>query len=203
MRLYPIFVFIIIYSLFNFMACVSYSTLQTAKTLEPGEVIVGAGSAIPVTEEGSTLVPELISRFGITHNFDVGAKYICPSLYFFDGKVQIINVPIILSVDLGWSYFSYTGDSGKSKGKTTCWYPMIIAGQENWYIGIKKVHFSTKGEFEFFGLNKFEGSGWITTNIVAGGIIGDKVQLLPEVNFIIPKSGEILFVPAIGLQLVL
>ena len=203
MRFRPILPVITICSLFNCSGCVSYSTLQSAKTLEPGDVILGGGVAIPVTNEGASLVPEIDARVGIINMFDVGARYIYPSLYFFDGKVQIIDGSIALSADLGWSWFSYSGSSGGSRGTTTCWYPMLIAGQEHWYVGIKEVYFSTEGEFEFFGLNKFEGSGWITTNIVAGGIIGDKVRLLPEVNIIIPQTGEILFVPAIGLQVVL
>ncbi len=186
----------------NFIGCVSYSTLQSAKTLEPGQVLIGGGSAIPITDKGLGLVPELNARVGVVQNIDVGAKYILPYLYFFDGKVQLIDAPITLSADLGWSYFLYTGSSGKSRGKTTCWYPMLIAGQENWYVGIKEVYFSTEGEFEFFGLNKFEGSGWLTTNIVAGGIIGEKIRLLPEVNIIIPRSGNVLFVPALGLQFI-
>jgi hypothetical protein len=203
MKFYPIITIIIIYSFFYFIGCVSYTTLQSAKTLDPGEVLIGGGSAIPVSGNEITLLPELNARIGIVNKFDVGIKYSVPSLYFFDGKIQIIDAPVTLSADVGWSYFSYTGSSGKSRGKTTCWYPMLIAGQEKWYVGIKEVYFHTRGEFEFFGLNKFEGSGWITTNIVAGGIIGDKVRLLPEMNFIIPKSGKLLFVPALGLQLIL
>ncbi len=80
---------------------------------------------------------------------------------------------------------------------------MLIAGQDHWYVAVKEVYFSTKGEVDFFGLNKIQGSGWITTNIAVGGIVGTKTRLLPEVNFIIPRNGKLLLVPAVGLQFVL
>ena len=202
MKFYLVLVSIILYSLASFTGCVSYSTLQSAKTLEPGQILAGGGSAFAIANGGSAVVPEFNARVGIVRNFDLGAKYILPSLYFLDGKYQFIDAPVILSADLGWSYFSYTGSLGKSRGTTTCWYPMLIAGQEHWYFGVKEVYFSTQGEFEFFGLNKFQGSGWITTNIVAGGVIGNKIRFLPEVNILIPRSGKALLVPAVGLQFV-
>lgn len=199
--LYPSIIFLTMVIFFS--SCMSYSTLQSAKTIKPGEVLIGAGSAFPVTGNTTGIMPEVSSRIGIVNNFDIGAKYSLPSLFFLDGKIQLINEQVTLSADLGWSYFNYSSNNGKSKGKSTGWYPMLILGQEHWYVGIKEVYFSTKGEFEFFGINKFEGSGWITTNIFAGGVIGKQFRLLPEVNFIIPRDGKTLIVPALGLQFVL
>jgi len=103
----------------------------------------------------------------------------------WDGRISLIRGPL-----------------GNSSGISTGWYPMLIAGQDHWYIAVKEVYFSTKGEFEFFGLNRFEGSGWITTNVAVGGVIGTNIRLLPELNFIIPKEGSVLFVPAVGLQFI-
>ena len=183
--------------------CVSYTTLQSAKTLEPGKVLLGGGSAFPLTDDGTAVTPEVNARVGIVKQFDVGAKFAIPSLYFLDGKFQILDEPFALSVDLGWSYFSYSGTPGKSKGTSTGWYPMLIAGQDHWYVAVKEVYFSTEGEVEFFGLDKFEGSGWITTNVVVGGVIGTNIRLLPELNLIVPRTGKSLLVPAVGLQFVL
>lgn len=183
-----------------FSGCMVYSTLQSAKTIKPGEVLAGAGFAFPMTENRTHFMPEVNARVGVVNNFDVCAKYSWPSLFFLDGKIQLIDEQVTLSADLGWSFFNYSGDIGKSKGKSTGWYPMLILGQEHWYVGIKEVYFSTEGEFEFFGINKFQGSGWITTNIIAGGVIGKNIRLLPEVNFIIPRNGKTLIAPALGVQ---
>jgi len=186
----------------SFTGCVSYSTLQSAKTLDPGSVLIGGGSAFPMDANSIGIFPEVNARVGIVPDFDFGLKYSLPSLYFLDGKLQLIDGPITLSADVGWSYFSYSGGNGTSKGKSTGWYPMLIAGQDHWYAAVKGVYFQTKGEFEFFGLQTFDGSGWISTNVVFGGVIGSDVRLLPEINVIIPKKGKTLFVPSVGLQFV-
>jgi hypothetical protein len=203
MKHYILFCFSCFCLLLYCAGCVSYTTLQNAETLEPGKVLLGGGSAFPHAEDGTAFTPEVNARVGIVKQFDVGAKFATPSLYFLDAKLQILNGPIALSVDLGWSYFSYSETPGKSKGTSTGWYPMLIAGQDHWYVAVKEVYFSTEGEFEFFGLNKFEGSGWITTNLVVGGVIGTNIRLLPELNLIVPRTGKSLLVPAVGLQFVL
>ena len=192
-----------LYLLFYCTGCISYSTLQSAKTLDPGKVLIGGGSSFPIVDNKVTSSPEFNARVGIVQKFDVGAKCALPALYFLDGKYQIIDEPIALSADLGWSYFSYSGIVGNSKGTSTGWYPMLIAGQDHWYVAVKEIYFMTKGEFEFFGLNKVEGSGWLSTNFVVGGVIGTNVRLLPELNLLVPRKGKSLLVPAIGLQFVL
>jgi hypothetical protein len=193
---------ILLLVLSSLAGCMSYTTLQSPKTLEPAEVLIGTGAAVPV-EKGSGFMYELNSRVGIVRNFDIGAKLVVGSLIFLDGKYQILRDPINISADLGWSYFSYSGVVGNSKGKTTCWYPMIIAGQDHLYVAVKKVYMSTEGEFELFTTWKYSGSGWISTNIVAGAILGEKIRLIPEVNLIIPDNGKkSIVIPAIGLQFI-
>lgn len=183
--------------------CMSYTTLQSAKTLKPGKVILGGGAAIPISNNEAQFYPELNARVGIFNHMDIGVKYSVPSLIFLDGKYQIIEKPFYLSADLGWSYYSYSGGIGDSKGTFTGWYPMIIVGQDHWYAAVKEVYFTTQGEINVFGLYKYNDSGWISTNVVVGGIIGTNVRLLPEINFIIPDKGKVLFVPALGLQFAL
>jgi hypothetical protein len=200
---YFAFKIILVLSMSSFTGCMSYTTLQSPKTLEPAQLIVGAGLSKPLEEGSKGFMYEFNSRVGILNRFDIGAKFVAGSLYFLDGKYQILKEPISLSADLGWSYFSYFGSIGNSTGKTTCWYPMIIAGQDHWYVAVKKVHMSTEGEFELFTTWKISGSGWISTNIVAGVILGETIRFIPEVNFIIPDNGnKSLIVPAIGLQFV-
>jgi hypothetical protein len=179
----------------------SYTTLQSPKTLEPGEVLAGAGISSP---NASSLGLEVNTRVGIVKNFDVGAKFNIGSLIFLDGKFEIIQNPIYLSADIGWSYFSYSGDYGHDKGKTTCWYPTIIAGQDHWYVAVKRVYMLTESEFDFIGIWKYSGSGWISTNFTAGAILGDKIRFIPEINMImLDKTDQTIFVPAIGLQFII
>jgi hypothetical protein len=188
---------------FLLSGCMSYTTLQSPNTLNPGKAILGAGTALPISDNEVKFYPEINARIGLFNHFDIGAKYSAPSLFFFDGKYQIIEDPLYLSADLGWSYFSYAGGIAGSKGTFTAWYPMIIAGQDHWYAAVKEVYGETQGEVDIFGLFKFSSSGWISTNVTVGGIIGTNVRLLPELNFIIPKEGKVLFVPAFGLQFAL
>lgn len=185
---------------FLLSGCMSYTTLQSPKTLKPGKVILGGGAALPISDSEVKFFPELNTRIGLFNHFDIGAKYSAPSLFFLDGKYQIIENPFYLSADLGWSYFSYSGDIGDSRGTFTAWYPMVIVGQDHWYAAVKEVYFITQGEVDVFGLYKYSSSGWICTNVTVGGIIGTNVRLLPELNFIIPQNGKVLFVPAFGLQ---
>jgi hypothetical protein len=189
---------VLIFMLIFLTGCMSYTTLQSSKTLEPGQVIIGGG----ISESG-TIRSEVNSRVGVVKRFDVGAKIEAGPLYFVDGKYQILQGPINVSADLGWAYFSYDGDFGQDKGKFTSWYPMLMVGQDHWYIALKEVYFSAQSDFELFGAWKFKGSGWISTNITAGAIVGEKVRFLPEMNLIISRGGSAVIVPAIGLQFIL
>jgi hypothetical protein len=190
--------------LFYLAGCMSFTTLQSPKTLEPGEVILGAGTALPATEKKISPLVELNSRFGIAENLDFGAKISASSVIFLDGKYQVIGDPVAISLDLGWSYFSISDGIGGLDGKSTCWYPMIIAGQDNWYIAVKKVYMSTSGRVKLISDIEFEGNGWFSTNVTVGGILGEKLRLIPEVNFVMPDGGgKTIIIPAVGVQIVL
>jgi hypothetical protein len=182
--------------------CMSYTTLQSPKTLESGKVLLGGG--IATSFEGGQPSLEFNSRVGIVHNFDVGAKIVVPSLYFVDAKYQLFHDPIDISVDLGWSSFSNSSQSSDDKGSTTAWYPMLIFGQDHWYVGIKQVIMKSTGQFEFFGTQKYGFSGLWSTNVVIGGILGTNIRMMPEINFIMLNGGsKPIIVPAIGVQVVL
>lgn len=181
--------------------CISYTTLQSPKTLDPGVVSVGGGAGVATDGTSSGLVAEAGMRAGIIKSFDVGAKWSFPTLLFLDGKYQIVNGSVQVAADLGWSYFSYNGAIGNSHGTSYGWYPMIMIGQDYWYAAVKGVYFQTSGTFDFFGTQSFSSSRWISTNVVFGTIIGSKVQFIPEVNCIIPTyAGKTILVPAIGVQ---
>jgi hypothetical protein len=182
--------------------CMSYTTLQSPKTLESGQVILGGG--IATSFDGGDASFEFNGRIGIVHNFDVGAKIVMPSLYFVDAKYQLFHDPIDISADLGWSSFSNSSQSSHDKGSTTAWYPMLLFGQDHWYVGVKQVILKSTGQFELFGTQKFSYSGLWSTNIVIGGIFGTNIRMMPEINFIMLNGGnKPVIVPAIGVQVVL
>jgi hypothetical protein len=182
--------------------CMSYTTLQSPKTLESGQVILGGG--IATSFEGGRPSVEFNSRIGILHKFDVGAKIVIPSLYFVDAKYQILDEPVAMSADLGWSSFSNSSQSSDDKGTTTAWYPMLIIGQDHWYVGVKQVFLRSTGQFEFFGTQKFSYSGLWSTNVVIGGIFGTNIRMMPEINFIMLNGGnKPIIVPAVGVQVIL
>jgi hypothetical protein len=182
--------------------CMSYTTLQSPNTLEPGQILLGGG--IATSFEGGSPSLELNSRVGIIRRLDVGAKLAIPSLTFLDAKYQVVYEPLYVSADLGWSYFSNSSQSSHDNGTTTGWYPMIIVGQDHWYAGFKQVFLNSDVEFEFFGRKNFNYSGLWSTNIVIGGIFGTNVRMMPEINFIMIRgSDKPIVVPAIGVQVVL
>jgi hypothetical protein len=180
--------------------CISYTTLQNAVPIEPGTAVAGVGTSLMIEGDEIGVMPEADVRIGVLPSFDIGGKFVVPSLFFLDGKVALMRSPFTLSADLGWSYFSYSGKSGTSSGVSTGWYPMIIMGQDHWYVAVKRVYLLTSAQFEFFGKQTFNGEGWAMTNLVVGGVIGSKFRLLPEVNFIAPTGGKMFVLPAVGVQ---
>jgi hypothetical protein len=182
--------------------CMSLTTLQSAKTLDPGKVTVGLGAGLATDGKSGGPVAEAGMRAGVAKNFDFGAKWSYPLLLFFDGKYQVADGSLKVAADLGWSYFSYNGLIGNIHGTSYGWYPMLMIGQDHWYAAVKGVYFSTSGQFDFFGTQSFSDSRWISTNVVFGAVIGSKWQFMPEVNCIIPMySGKTIIVPAVGLQI--
>lgn len=182
--------------------CVSYSTLQSGKPLEPGSVLVGGGSSVVLIDKSIGVIPEINARVNVVPQVDFGITYILPSVYYLDTKVQLLDKPFILSAGVGFSNLSYSEKSRNSNGNTAGWYPTLIAGQEHWYAAVKGVYFEKKVDVQFCG-PKTKESGWLLTNIILGGVIGDHLRLLPELNIIFPKSGKTFLVPALGLQFLL
>ena len=186
--------FLIACSTFVNTGCMSYSTLQTADTLEPGEVRAGVGS---VVVDGEAFFPEAGARIGVVNNLDVGLKYSLPSLIVLDAKYQFLKTGIDASFDVGWSY--YSDDEISMNG----FYPMVIIGQKHWYFGVKGNYFSSSGSFTIFDDEvSLKGSGYFGTSIITGGIIGnDNFKLLLELNSYISDSNKPFFVPGIGIYL--
>lgn len=175
--------------------CISYTTLQTPDTLPPGKSAFGLGVS---TGAGPAVTLEAGGRLGIAKNFDAGLKYSAPSLFFLDGKLQLLDAPLTVSADLGFSVFSYENHNQDSR--STAFYPMVLVGQRHWYAGLKETYLSTTGTLDLFGKLDYSGSTWMGPSVVLGGWLGDdSFRVLGEVNVMF-FNGKTGVVPAIGLQ---
>jgi hypothetical protein len=178
--------------------CIAYSTLQSAETLEPSKAVIGGGTAMLFTDGDFSIMPEVHVRYGLIKNVEIGTKFILPGILFADVKYRILQEPLTVSFDLGGSLFAFGSKSDETRGTIVGVYPMLITGKKHWYAGIKGLYISSKGQIEFLRVYKFDQSGWSSLNIVAGGIIGKKVQILPEINMYYTGRNHWFTVPAIG-----
>lgn len=184
--------------------CASYTTLQSPRTLRPGKVQLGAGTAIVATGSEPALIPEFGGRVGVARHFDVGAKYMMPGLLFGDAKLQLLDArheaPFDLALDLGVSHTSFDSEDDDGSLSCTGLYPALLIGKDFWYAGAKATYLfiDGKGDFGDVGVT-FDASGLAYTTFVAGLVLGQTLQFLPEVNLHVNSEGEPLLMPAISL----
>lgn len=110
-----------------FSGCMSVSTLQTAKTLEPQKVRIAIGGGyFKAPSLDSALKSDLkfpylegSARLGIIPHLDAGVKYTIPGSIFVDGKYQLVDAgAFALATGLGVGYLSLSS-SGSDSSKTT------------------------------------------------------------------------------------
>jgi hypothetical protein len=115
-------------------ACVNMSTLQTAKSLDPGKqrILVGGGyyaspsvdadASEATGEDVSLALPymELGYRRGIVQNLELGAKVTIPGTVGLDAKYQLVSRgKFAVAAGLGGAYLSIeSGADGEMKSKT-------------------------------------------------------------------------------------
>jgi hypothetical protein len=177
-----------------FSSCVSYSTLQTPETLEPGHVYFGAGATMMCDIErplDAAFIPEIAVRVGLVEGVDIGLKYTHPYMFLFDSKYQLYKGPVNVAMDFGISLQPIVTIL------TYGIYPMIMIGQEHWYLGVK----GTFGNFDVLGGEMlFEDPFYLGTTIVTGATIGSgHIKLLLELNTMFINGAEKpVFFPAGG-----
>lgn len=187
------------------MSCISFSTLQTAETLDPGEFSLGAGVSVLGSEDDNAgLLPEVGFRLGLTDRMDFGAKLFLPLALFVDAKVELLQQPLTVSFDMGYSTFTLLSGSGETRNRTTGYYPMLIAGKKHWYAGIKPMFIQTEGDISLFGeSSSYEGGvSLLATDVLVGAVIGNHLRLMPEVNLLFPaEAEEMILIPGLALEL--
>lgn len=185
-------------------SCISFSTLQSVETLDPGEVSVSAGLSILGAEDDNVgALPEVGMRIGLTDRIDVGAKLFLSLAVFVDGKVELIQKPLTVSLDMGYSTFTLKSGDGDTKNRTDGFYPMLMVGQKHWYAAVKPMFIRSTGELGIFGTtSNYTVPSLMGTDLVVGAVLGKRFRLIPEVNFLFsPDWTETVIIPGLGVEL--
>lgn len=174
--------------------CVSFSTFQSAQTLDEGKLALTAGF---VEESDSGYFVEAGVRYGISPRADFGLKVGTPYGVWIDYKHELIQTPRTVSFDMGMSVYS------SPDHRLIAFYPMLITGTERWHVGVKAVYYATNGSVRLFNEDfEYDERGFFPPVIVIGGVLGNAVKFLPELNIFIPTDGgKIGFMPGIGVRL--
>lgn len=180
--------------------CVSLSSLQSPKVLEPKQESHGFALAGFYDQDQHKLglyEVDLYGRFGIAKHWDWGYKIYGIPFWFAgiqgDIKYQILDKPLKIAGDIGLSYARVENDIN-----TVGVYPMLLVGYQRFYTGVKAVYFISNGEIEFF--DSFRARHALP-GIVFGAIIGKKQQIVPEINLYFFPQGEAAILPGIGFQI--
>lgn len=186
--------------------CFSLTTYQSARVLEPGEKVVGAGLGgfVEATDGGASVgLLDLYGRMSLSPEVDAGVKVtgfpLLGGLVFADVKRQVLRDPLYVAADLGASVFvSFIYDE-TGPIYLLGLYPMVLAGTEHVYAGAR-LSLLGGGNLEDDALIDFTGVG-VLPGAVVGGKFGTRLQVLPELNlYVLPEDGSVLLVPALGLQ---
>lgn len=185
-----------------FSSCVSYSTLQTPETLEPGHINFGVGSVMNLDTllwKGElSISPEVSGRIGISKGYDIGFKYTHPGIYMMDLKHQFKTTKINVAIDMGVSVANMSIFDSDFDVFTLAVYPTILLGKKFWYIG-------AKGTIGIYNLNIIDDQlilfPYISGPIIITGLkIGNEhLKLLLELNTNFSGGGVITVLPAVGL----
>jgi hypothetical protein len=164
-----------------FTGCASFSTYQSPEVLEPQEKALGIGFSEIFNADNSKITSgpmEIYGRFGIVKNLDVGVKlagFIPWLTVFTDVKYQFLREPIMVSADLGYSFFHLEDIT------THGLYPMVLLGRKYLYGGIKAIYLSSWGTIEPFDESAISGHLFFP-GVVVGTSFGDRTRLLLEAN---------------------
>ena len=171
-----------------------------------------------LTEDGlSGVNPEAGMRYGLTNSIDLGVKIDVGRVIFMDTKIELIQGPLTLSFDLGYSVVPHKNRDDNYTITSTGLYPMLIMGNKNWYFGAKKIYLiQYNGDTEGSWLSNYDADSWLPTSLVVGrifratkGVAGKTAQpkrakLFLEINAFVPKSlDDLRLIPGLGIEITL
>ncbi|RPH89264.1 MAG: hypothetical protein EHM72_20615 [Calditrichaeota bacterium] len=165
------------------MNCVP-SSYHSPRVLRPGEMSVGAGLSLPVTQGDVSLC----LRSGIIKNLDLGIKLggwgDCYGL-FSDIKYCIVKQPLLISANMGFLYHQDTFMT-ETEPRTQGIHPTILLGSDRIYGGIG-WNYSIERETYSSMLPPYK--TWIITTrssgprIMLGASWGNRWKFNPEIIF--------------------
>ena len=175
--------------------CVSLSTYQSPRVLDPGESHLGAGVMLGA---GGAGVGEfaVLGRRGVAEGFDLGAKVwgVPPFLGIYgDVRSQLQTEPFLVSGTLGASFFSVrqTVDGEETGTSTTALYPAVLIGSDRLFAGARWTQlFGSAGDLE-------ERYGLGFPGVILGASFGSRVSVAPEVN--VHFGDDVLVLPGAAL----
>lgn len=198
-------ILVILVATMMFCGCVSHTTFQSPRVLDPGQANVGLGGAGWVQRHDTHrhhgfLEGVLYGRVGVTRNLDVGIKLFGPfGGIFGDVKYQLWQRPPFVSADLGFSYgrFGDMPDSGDDFDYLG-FYPMVLFGYEDLYGGVKLIYVE-EVRHRKYGPGGTETERYSRPGIVVGTSVGSKVRMRPEMN-IYKISDGVLFTAGLAIE---
>ncbi|MEO0206424.1 MAG: hypothetical protein ABIL22_07100, partial [candidate division WOR-3 bacterium] len=160
--------------------CMSVTTFQSPKVLDPGEKTAGIGVGAHGGYAYGYIKPlhiDIFARIGLMKKIDAGIK-----LYSYgvlgDMKYQVIKSPLFTSLDIGFSYV-YGPDFDGYRSVLGA-YPMLIIGTERYYTGAKFIHVkdvSLTDQKEYLKTDIYTFPA-----VLMGASFGNKLKIIPELN---------------------
>lgn len=182
--------------------CVNMSTLQTAKTLDPGKqrILVGGGyyaspsvdadASAATGSDTSLALPymEVGYRRGLMRNFELGAKATIPGTVGLDGKYQLVSAgKFAVAAGLGTSYLKIESGSDQDKVSTML-VDVIVPAYVSYDIATPlAVYASPKYVFRYAASTDAMDTTTGTSHLVGatlGTRIGSKLGLFLESSYL-------------------
>jgi hypothetical protein len=162
--------------------CVSFSVFHGPEVHDPGELSIGVGAAtFPVASDSTEdatlpLLPEAGLRYGLGHDFDLGVKFAgFPPFGTIYGDVrwQLLEGPVPMTAGLGGSYVGISDVDGDDISFSAIYPSLAVGTNRLWVAGRGIIISSGVGDHIFVSTQLW--------GLVAGGSIGDRMKLKPEV----------------------
>jgi len=180
-----------------FSSC-SVATFQTPKLLNPGEKVVGVGTAgyySPKDNDSYVAEIDIYGRFGIEKNKELGIKYLFPTGVCCDAKIQILEKPILVALDfmVSLSYYPPDYQDEYTISETIGFHPLLLFGRECLYGGIKYTYLHEETYLDE-NIIKYP-------SLMFGASMGDKFRMLPEINLLFCDENKgVIVVFGVGFQ---
>jgi hypothetical protein len=155
------------------------TNFQSPEALPPGNVSVGGGLAY-----GWSSLPEanLLLRYGLFDNVDVGAKLTLPELVTADVKWQFAKTPFSLAFDVGGSYghTPFIVDV-MDEAKSYTVYPELLVGSDRFHAAVRALMVHSDEIKKTHSIRLDSTTMWYP-QVFVGGSSGDRFRVISELS---------------------